>query len=507
MNKVITPNSRRLITIAVMSATIMQVLDTTIVNVALPHMEGSLGTTPDQISWVLTSYLIASALFMPLAGYFNDTLGRKRYLLISIAGFLVASALCGLATDLFQMITFRLLQGVFGASLVPLSQSIMTDIYPLEERGRAMALWGVGIMVGPILGPTLGGYLTEIANWRWNFYINIPVGVISLLLAWFYVPDTPKKQRSMDWLGLVLIFVTIGSFQYFLDRGNRDDWFESYGIGLAVFLSIVGFLGYLLHSTRMKKNFIFDISIFKDRNFSLSCLLLAFFGLGLYGAMVILPMMLQNLFNYPVATTGLVMAPRGISSMISIYLVGKYIKIFDSRLIVALGILVTSIGMYLGTYYNLDISPAWVIGPILLQGFGLGMVFTPLAVIAYSTLKPSTRAEAAGMYSLVRSLGASIGISIVEMLFARHSQVNWNQLGAFLHPYNSAFGEYLKSISALTQGNSNFEIMQYELLNQSQMIAFVNIYAFITVTFLCMLPLCLLLTKQKLTKSKVNKRR
>ena len=493
----LTPAARRLVILAVMSATLMQVLDTTIVNVALPYMEGSLGTTSDEISWVLTSYLVASALFMPLAGYFTDILGRRTYLLASIIGFVAASALCGIAENLTQMVVFRLLQGVFGASLVPLSQAIMTDIFPPHEQGRAMAIWGLGVMVGPILGPTLGGYLTEVADWRWNFYINVPVGALSFFLAWHYVPDTPKKARSMDWTGLFLLFVAIASFQYFLDRGNRDDWFDSRGICIAATLALAGLAGFLLHTARHRKNFIFDMKIFRDRNFAISSILLAMFGLGLYGAMVILPMMLENLFDYPVLTTGLVMAPRGVSSMVSILLVGRLIRFIEPRFLVGTGIIISCAGMYLGTFYNAGISPGWVIGPLLLQGFGLGMIFTPLSTVAFSTLAPAFRAEATGMFSLLRSLGSSMGISIVETLYSRGTQTSWNQLGGFINPYNPTLPPYLDSLRLGMDNPLAPEILQKELGAQAQMISFVNIYAFIAASFLCMLPLLLLLKKQR----------
>jgi DHA2 family multidrug resistance protein len=491
---------RILIILAVMSATLMQVLDTTIVNVALPYMQGSLGTTSDEISWVLTSYLVASALFMPLSGYFTDTWGRRKYLLVSIIGFVAASALCGIAENLTQMVVFRLLQGVFGASLVPLSQAVMSDMFPREDQGKAMAIWGMGVMVGPILGPTLGGYLTEVANWRWNFYINLPIGALSLFLAWYFVPDTPRKSRSMDWTGFILLFVTICSFQYFLDRGNRDDWFDSTGICIAAFLSITGFLCFLLHSTRNKKNFIFDMAIFKDRNFAVSSILLAMFGLGLYGAMVILPMMLEGLFDYPVMTTGFVMAPRGISSMISIIMVGQLIKFTDARLLVGVGIVISCAGMFLGSLYNLDISSGWVIGPLIMQGFGLGMIFTPLSTIAFSTLAVRYRAEATGMFSLLRSLGSSMGISIVETLYTRYSQSSWNHLGGFLNPYNPALNSYTNSMNLKSETPLSLSLLQKELLRQAQMLSFVEIYTFISTSFLCMLPLLFLLKKQKQSK-------
>ncbi len=493
----ISPAMRTLVTIAVMLATLMQVLDTTIVNVALPHMEGSLSATADQITWVLTSYLVASAIFMPLTGYFTDTLGRKKYLLISITGFVLASALCGAALNITQIVVFRLLQGVFGAALVPLSQAIMADIYPEEERGTAMAIWGMGVMVGPILGPTLGGYLTEIASWRWTFYINVPFGILSLILAWKVVPDTPTKKRDMDWFGLILISTAIGSLQYFLDRGNHDDWLGTLNIRIAAFLTIVSFLGFLLHSLNEHNKSVFNISIFNDRNFTVASIILAMFGLGLYGAMVILPLMLEGLFNYPVLTTGLVMAPRGISGLVSMIIVGKLIKTVDPRVLIIIGIFLSGIGMVFGTYYNLSISPGWIIGPIILQGFGLGMVFVPLSTIAFSTLPAHLRSEAAGLFSLLRTIGSSIGISIIATIFSRHTQTAWNQLGGFINPYNPALKHYLQSLHMGLNNPLSIKILGSQLAMQAQMLAFVNVYSFITWSFVIMLPLVFLLKKPK----------
>jgi DHA2 family multidrug resistance protein len=269
----ITPLNRALITIVVMSATLMQVIDTTIVNVALPHMQGALSASPDEITWTLTSYLVASAIFMPLTGYLSDRLGRKLYLFISIAGFTVVSALCGASMSLTEIVIFRLLQGVFGAALVPLSQAIMTDIFPPEERTRAMAIWGLGVMVGPILGPTLGGYLTDIASWRWTFYVNVPVGILTLMLM-YVIPDTPKKARSMDWTGLLLICISIGGLQYVIERGNSAVWVASPSILFATYLTASCFVFFILHQFTDVKERVFDISIFKDKNFTISSMLL-----------------------------------------------------------------------------------------------------------------------------------------------------------------------------------------------------------------------------------------
>ena len=483
-----------------MSATLMQVLDTTIVNVALPHMQGALNAAPDQISWTLTSYLISSAIFMPLTGYFSDMLGRKKYLLLCIGGFTIASAFCGAAQSLSEIVLFRLLQGIFGAALVPLSQAIMVDIYELKERGKAMAIWGVGVMAGPVLGPTLGGYLTDILSWRWTFYVNVPIGIIALILAWQVVPDTIKKKRSMDWNSLALISLAIGSLQYFLDRGNQDDWFNAHNIQLAALLCIAGFIGFILrslnHNMRKSNKSVFDLHVFKDRNFTIASLLLAIIGLGLYGTMVIQPLFLESLLNYPALSAGWVMAPMGIGSMLSMMLVGKIINYIKPRNIIIVGIIFTAIGTYFCTYYSQNIDFWWLIWPTFLRGFGLGMTFVPLAVLAFSTLPNHLKAEATGVYSLIRTLGSSIGIAITLTIFTRHTQIAWNQLGGFINPYNPNLINYLSAIHLKLTTPIAHAILGKVLNEQAQTLSFVNVYAFITWSFLFMLPLAFLIKDQ-----------
>ncbi|HUI99936.1 MAG TPA: DHA2 family efflux MFS transporter permease subunit, partial [Usitatibacter sp.] len=293
-HQVPTGAERLMITLAVMSATLIQVLDTTIVNVALPHMAGELGATTDQISWVLTSYLVSSAIVMPLTGYFADTLGRKKFLLISITGFVAASALCGIAQNLAEIVGFRLLQGVFGAALVPLSQAIMTDSYPPGERGKAMAIWGLGVMVGPVLGPTLGGWLTDVASWRWTFYINVPVGALSFFLATQYVKSGELRSRTMDWWGLVLLGCGIAGVQYTLDRGTTADWFAATDIRVATAMGVAGIAAFVAYSFVRGPRALFDVRIFNDRNFAMACLVMLAMGLGLFGGLVLQPILLEG---------------------------------------------------------------------------------------------------------------------------------------------------------------------------------------------------------------------
>lgn len=494
--KSITPLNRILITMVVMSATLMQVIDTTIVNVALPHMQGALSASPDEITWTLTSYMVASAIFMPLTGYLSDKLGRKLYLFISIAGFTVVSALCGASVTLSEIVFFRLLQGIFGAALVPLSQAIMTDIFPPEERTRAMAIWGIGVMVGPILGPTLGGYLTDIASWRWTFYVNVPVGVFTLLLM-HVIPDTPKKQRDLDWIGVLLICTAIGGLQYVIDRGNSADWFASSSIQFATYLTVTCFLGFILHQFSDTKEPIFNIAIFKDKNFAISSILLCIVGLGLYGTMVIQPLMMEGLLNYPVLTTGLLLAPRGVAGMLSMAVVTQLAKRVEPRYIILAGILLCTSGIWIGTYYSTSINTPWLVWPMVLQGFGMGMIFVPLSTIAFSTLSHEMRTEAAGLYSLLRTIGGSIGISIAITVYARRSQVFWNELGGGINIYNPAVHDYLQNLHLMPTSPLGSMLLSSELMRQSSILAFVNVYAFIAWAFMMMAPMVLFLDKMK----------
>ena len=490
-------SQRLLITLAVMAATVMQVLDTTIVNVALPHMAGQLNATPDQISWVLTSYLVASGIFMPLTGYFTDRFGQRDFLLLSIAGFVVSSVLCGLSTNLTEIVLFRILQGVFGAALVPLSQSIMLRAYPQAERGKAMAIWGIGVMVGPILGPTLGGYLTDVLNWRWTFFINLPVGIACLLVAWRVIPNTERKARNMDWLGMALLFIAIGGLQLVLDRGNQDDWFDAHSIQVATLLSIVGFLGFAYHSMTSKGDLVFNPRIFLDRNFTTSTLVIAAFGLGLYGMMVLQPIMLESLMGIPTFTSGLLMAPRAVASMLSMFIVGKLVNRVDPRVLIMIGISLSTLGTYGATHYNLNVDNFWLIWPVVVQGLGLGMVFVPLSTIAFSSLDPKYGAEASGLYSLMRTIGSSIGISIVASTLTRHTQIAWNQLGSNIQIFNPAVSHYLAPLNLNPQTTQGAAVLAQELARQAQMIGFLDSFTLIMWSFIAMAPMVLLLGKPK----------
>src|SRR5690349_15861952 len=489
-------SERLLITLAVMSATLIQVLDTTIVNVALPHMAGELGATTDQVSWVLTSYLVSSAIVMPLTGYFADTLGRKRFLLISITGFVCASALCGISQNLVEIVAFRLLQGVFGAALVPLSQAIMTDAYPPEERGKAMAIWGLGVMVGPVLGPTLGGWLTEVASWRWTFYINVPVGALSLFLASSYVPESERRERRMDWTGLALLGAGIAGLQYMLDRGTSQDWFSAIDIRISAGVAAVGIAGFAWHSWRRGREALFDLRIFKDRNFAIACAAMLALGLGLFGGLVMQPILLEGLLGYPIVTTGLVMAPRGLATAVAMLVVGRLVGKVDARALVGTGLLVSAAGSHFMTGYSLDVNTFWIVAPALLQGLGLGLIFVPLSTIAYATLPRERMAEAAGIYSLVRTIGAAVGISVVTTVMTRQAQVIWNELGGHVTRYNPAVIEYLRGLHLSPTDPHALALVAGQVAQQAQMGAILDVFKVTAWSFVAMLPLVLLLRRK-----------
>ena len=496
-HRVPTGGERLMIVLAVMSATLIQVLDTTIVNVALPHMQGQLGATTEQISWVLTSYLVSSAIVMPLTGYFADTLGRKRFLLISIAGFVAASALCGIAQNLFQIVLFRLLQGVFGAGLVPLSQAIMTDAYPMEDRGKAMAIWGLGVMVGPVLGPTLGGWLTDVASWRWTFYINVPVGALSFFLASSFVPDSERRERRMDWTGLVLLGAGIAGLQYMLDRGTSQDWFAANDIRISGAMAAVGLAGFVFWSLARGRRALFDLHIFKDRNFAMACGFMAALGLGLFGGLVLQPILLEGLLGYPIVTTGIVMAPRGVATAIAMMVAGRILGKTDARYLVAFGMLLSAGGSWAMTRYSLDVSTFWIVWPAFLQGLGLGFIFVPLSTIAYATLERSRMAEAAGIYSLVRTIGAAAGISVVTTLLTREAQVLWNELGAHVTRFNPALIEYLRPLHLSPTDPHALALIAAQIGQQAEMGAIVDVFKVTAWSFVAMFPLVFLLRRKK----------
>ncbi len=485
---------RGLITVSIMLATVMQVLDTTIANVALPSMVGDLGASADTINWVLTSYIVAAAIMTPVTGWLSDRFGRKELFLASVVGFTITSMACGVAWSLESMVAFRLLQGVFGAAIVPLSQTFLLDINPKERHGQAMALWGAGIMVGPIIGPTLGGWLTESFNWRWVFFINLPVGIIAFLGSAAYLPAVARRLRGFDFFGFAMLSLGVGALQLMLDRGAEVDWFSSVEIWIELGLSIIGFWVFIVHLLTGRNTFI-DPKIFKDRNFATGLVFIFVIGVILLASLALLPPMLSTLFNYPTITTGLIMAPRGVGTMISMLMVGRLVRIIDARLLVVTGLLLTAQSLYTMSGFSPQMDSHLIIVTGIVQGLGLGLVFVPLSTVAFATLDPRYRTDATSLFSLVRNIGSSIGISVVTVMLTQNTQINHSELIANITPYNQS----LQALSPDAASGNLAALAQIDRLvtQQAMMISYVNDFKLMMIVSLCAIPLALLLRKPK----------
>jgi DHA2 family multidrug resistance protein len=485
------------ITVCVMLATIMQALDTTIANVALPHMQGSLSATQDQISWVLTSYIVAAAIMTPPTGVLAAKFGRKRLFMWAVSGFTVASMLCGIATSLEEMVVFRLLQGVFGAALVPLSQSVLLDTYPREKHGQAMALWGVGVTVGPILGPTLGGYLTEIYNWRWVFYINLPFGILALLGIMAFLPETERDhKRRFDIFGFAMLSIAIGALQMMLDRGELLNWFGSTEIIIEAVVAGTCFALFLVQTFTHERPFL-EPAIFHDRNLSIGLIVIFIVGVILLATMALLPPYLQNLMDYPVITTGFILAPRGVGTMVSMMLVGKLINRFDQRVLIGVGLALAAYSLWQMAGFTPDVPQWMLVESGIIQGLGLGFIFVPLSTITFSTLAPRYRTEAAGLFSLMRNVGSSIGISVVMAMLSRNTQINHAEIAAHVTPYGMMMqAPWLPSFwSPATQ--TGIMSLNNEVTRQASAIAYVDDFLLMMWVTLLAAPLLLLLRKPR----------
>jgi len=481
-----------LITLSIMLATIMQVLDTTIANVALPSMTGDLGASQDTITWVLTSYIVAAAIMTPATGWLSDRFGKRELFLVSILGFVITSMACGLAWSLSSMVLFRLLQGLFGAAIVPLSQTFLLDINPREKAGQAMAMWGAGIMVGPIIGPTLGGWLTESYNWRWVFLINLPVGIIALLGSAAYLPKSLPRPRRFDFMGFGLLSLGIGALQMLLDRGGEVDWFSATESWIYLFLMVSGFWMFCFHIISTDKPFL-EPRMFRDQNFATGLVFIFVIGIILLASLALLPPMLAKIFGYPTITTGVVMAPRGVGTMISMLLVGRLVRTIDSRILVSIGLLLTSASLWMMTGFTPQMTMSPIIWSGVVQGLGLGLVFVPLSTVAFSTIAPEFRADATSLFSLVRNIGSSIGISVVSALLTRNLQVNHTELSAFITPYNPVA---VQTVPTAIAGNSVALSQVDGLVNiQALMISYLDDFKLMMIITLMALPLVFMLRK------------
>jgi MFS transporter, DHA2 family, multidrug resistance protein len=487
---------RYLLIFAVIAPTIMSMLMSTSVNVSVPVMAGALGVTPDEITWVITSYMVAMSIVLPLTGYLTDRLGRRNFLLIAIAGFVVSSWLCGFASGLHEMVFFRIVQGAFGAAFVPLSRTIMVEAFPRNQVGRATAIWGMGVTVAPIFGPTLGGYLIEMISWRWIFYINLPIALLSFVLAMRYVPRGLTRERTLDWPGLISLAVAVGSLQFVLDRGQREDWFESASIVAAALIAVIGFAVFLVLGLRARGRSICDLTLFKDRNFTLGCLVMSATGVGMFGANYLQPLFLDNLLAYPAMAAGFVLMSRGVGSLVSMSIAGRLTDRMSAKWVALPGAIVSVWGSWMMTRYNAQVATADLILPLFLQGMGMGLMFVPISTLAFTTIPIEKAAEASGIYSLVRSVTAAIGVSMTSTFLARSTDVQWGALREYVNPFNPAVRDYLQAMNLQLGDLQAMELLGRAVGTQARLTAFIDSFWFITASYAIMIPLILMLRER-----------
>jgi DHA2 family multidrug resistance protein len=497
------PSHRALISIFVMTATIMQVLDTTVANVSLPYMQGTLSTTQDQINWVLTSYIIASAIMTSPVGWLSARFGRKRLYIVCTVGFTLASMLCGVSQNIEQMVLFRLTQGAFGAALVPLAQAVMLDAYPTAQRAAAMAIWGMGIMLGPIMGPVLGGYLTETYSWRWVFFVNVPFGILTALGLSVFMPESRiRRDVPFAWFGFLSLSLGVGALQMMLDRGQDIGWFDASEIWAEAILSVAGFYFFVADSVTGKRPFI-EMRIFHDRNFSLALVLMFLNGLVLMATMALLTPMLQNLLGYPVLASGYLLGARGIGTFVAMSIVGRLLGTRDARPFMLFGLALATLAQWVMVGWNDDVSGGAIAFNGALQGFGLGFVFTPLNTIAFSTLPRELRTEATGLWTLVRNIGASIGISILIARLVNRTAYFHSQIVERVTPFNDAMS--LPNAAALSDHSlRSLAVLNGMATQQAAVMSYSNDFLLMTIVSLVAFPVVMMMSKPKIAPAPIS---
>jgi DHA2 family multidrug resistance protein len=478
------------VTVAVMLASILQALDTTIANVALPHIRGSLSATSEQMGWVLTSYIVCAAIMTPLAGWLSSRYGRKKVLVFSIAGFTATSALCGMAMSLGQLVLFRALQGLCGAALIPLSQAVLLDINPPEHHGRATAIWGMGVLIGPIIGPVLGGWLTDNYDWRWIFYINVPFGVLSVLGVQAYLRESPLRTSPFDFFGFATLSIAVGSLQIMLDRGELLDWFGSREIWIEMIVAATSFYLFTVHTLTAKHPFVSPM-LFKDWNFSAGNIFIFVVGVVLFATLALLPPLMQDLMNYPVTTTGLVTSSRGVGAFITMAVVGRLVGKVDVRILICAGLLAVAVSLWMMCGMSLQMDAKLVGWAGFVQGVGTGFAYVPLAAASFATLDPQLRSEGTAIFNLLRNIGSSIGIAVVQALLVSNTQIMHAQLAEHI----SAYGGHAAGLSPTD--SRGLAALNGMVTQQAQMIAYNNDFKALLVLTIVVLPLLLLLSAGK----------
>ena len=482
------------ITISVTLATVLQAVDMTIANVALPHIGGSMSATLEQMDWVLTSYIVAAAIMTPLSGWLAGRYGRKTVLLVSIIGFTVSSALCGMAQSISQIVVFRLMQGGFSAALVPLSQAVLLDINPPERHGRAMALWGQGVVLGPMLAPILGGWLTDNYSWRWVFYINVPFGILAALGILTYLRESDKRRTSFDFLGFATLSLAVGALQIMLDRGSLKDWFGSTEIWIEAGLAFLGLYWFVVHTLTAREPFI-NPALFRDRNFNVGNLLIVVVSMVLFATLALLPPLLEDLLGYPVLTTGIAMAPRGAGAFVAMFLAGRLIERTDPRVLIGTGLAIAAASLWIMSAFFSTQMPQWLIwGETFMQGLGTGLTYVTMTTVAFTTLAPRFRSEGTAMYNLLRNIGSSVGIAATAALLTRNTQVMHERLVSHILPFG---GQIRLHAPFSFTAPAGLMALNDAVTRQARMIAYNDDFRLMCLMTLALLPLILLLRSRK----------
>ena len=495
-----------IIAVSVMLATFMEVLDTSVVNVSLPHIAGSLSASIDEATWTVTSYLVANAIILPMTGWLASTFGRKRLLMLSVVGFTGASFLCGLAPTLGSLIFFRIVQGATGGALQPLSQSVLLEAFPPNERGKAMGFWGLGVVVAPILGPVLGGWLTDNYSWRWVFYINIPVGVASLVMTKMFIFDPPylrQESRGVDYWGIGMLAVGIGALQILLDKGQEEDWFESHFMVALAIIAAVTLVAFVIYELRTDDPVV-DLHVFKERSYAVGVFLMTVVGFVLYGSLVLLPIMLQTLLGYPSLQAGIAMAPRGVGAFFMMPITGLMTGRFDARKLLTAGLVIGGVTLIWLSWLNLQAGYWDIFWPQLIQGVGMSLLFVPLTTVSMDPIPRERMGNATSLFNLMRNIGGSIGIAVTGTMIARNSQSTTATLGVHVNPYDprsqTTFLQLRAAFMAAgadvaTASQRAYAAMFGMVQRQASMVSFVGLFQLLGIIFLVIIPLVLLMQR------------
>lgn len=483
---------RGLLIIAVMGASVIQFLDATIANVAIPHMQTSLNATLDSVTWVLTSFIIAGAVATPVAGWVSDRFGSRRLFLGAVAGFILASMLCGAAANLSQMVAFRILQGICAAFIGPMSQTVLLDISSTREQPRVMTFWSLGVMIAPIFGPLIGGWLTESYNWRWVFYINLPIGIPTLAVLWWLLPSRPIRPRRLDLFGYMIFALSLAALQLMLDRGQHEDWFSSWEIILELMLAASGLWIFAIHMLSTPKP-IFDRALFANRNFATAMGFMLVMGVIMVAISALLPPMLQNIYGYSVFDTGMLLAPRGVGVLISMMIASQLIRFVSPRMLVATGYSIGALSLWQMTQWSLEMDSRMIIVSGLVQGLGLGLTFMPLNLLAFATLPSHLRTDASALLNLMRNIGASLGISLITTMLSRNIQTSHADLAAHVTPYNIPAIDPSSADRLGEFGEAALRLLDLSINRQAAMIAYLDDFKMMMILVICFVPLAFFL--------------